>query len=106
MIIFHWYQLCSLPVSVKLEEMDEAEPFIFKTLNFTSEPKYTPLRKGKYNNTYASHYTDIPKYNIEKIYDVYKADIDLFEYPHSPFEWHKLEIIRYINDYKWVNMYH
>ena len=75
-----------MSLSVKLEEMYEAEPFLFKTLNFTSKPKYVPSRKVNRMNTYSRYYTDIPKYNIEKMYDVYKTDIELFEYPNNPFQ--------------------
>ena len=66
--------------------MSEAEPFLFQTLNFTSQPKYTPLRKGKYNNTYNRHYVNVAHETIQQLHDIYKSDIELFDYPRTPFD--------------------
>ncbi|XP_067950900.1 carbohydrate sulfotransferase 10-like [Watersipora subatra] len=73
-------------IIVKLEEMYDAEPYIFKKLKFSTKPKYNPLRKGKYNKTYASHYKIVSQENIQRLYDIYKSDIEIFSYPSSPFD--------------------
>lgn len=78
-------QIFHKSVAVKLEEMNEAEPFLFQMLNFTSAPRYEPMQKGKYKKTYESYYKGISTENINQLHDIYRADIELFGYPSTPF---------------------
>jgi hypothetical protein len=71
---------------VKLEELDSAEPYLMKALNFTLKPKYKPPQKQKYTNKYSEYFDKIPPEQIRQLQEVYKYDIDIFGYPKTPFE--------------------
>ncbi|XP_067952140.1 carbohydrate sulfotransferase 10-like isoform X2 [Watersipora subatra] len=79
--------LCLMDYNIilKLEELEEAEPFLMKRLNFTINPKYRSPRKMK-NNAYRDKYLDVTSEQIRQLQVVYKYDIELFNYPQSPLE--------------------
>ena len=76
----------TLTFAVRLEELDSAEPYLMKVLNFTLKPKYTPPQKQKYTHKYSTYFKDVPKEQIELLQRIYKYDIEIFGYPKTPFE--------------------
>ena len=74
-----------IAISVKMEDMEEAEPFMFDKLNFIS-PLSHSYNKNAYSNPYANYYKNIPPEQIEKLNEIYKTDIEVFEYPNTPFQ--------------------
>ena len=71
---------------MQLEELDSAEPYLMKVLNFTLKPKYTPPQKQKYTHKYSSYFKDVPTEQIELLQRIYRYDIEIFGYPRTPFE--------------------
>ena len=65
--------------------MDEAEPYLMKKLQFVIKPEYKPPRKMK-NNKYLDKYRNIPQQQIRQLQEVYRHDLEIFNYPKTPFE--------------------
>jgi len=65
--------------------MDKVEEYLIKHLNFSIQPDYKQLNKMKYKNLYRDYYTGLPENMIQQLQIMYKDDIALFDYPHSPF---------------------
>ena len=71
---------------MQLEELDSAEPYLMKVLNFTLKPKYRPPQKQKYTHEYSTYFKDVPTEQIELLQRIYRYDIEIFGYPKTPFE--------------------
>ena len=63
--------------------MKVAEPYLREKLQIT-RTIYVPPRKLKHK-TYSESYTEISAKKINRLYQIYKYDIELFEYPKTPF---------------------
>lgn len=72
-------------VVVKTEEMVEAKPYIEKMLKFTQKTGNDVRHKGRYKKEYSNYFRKLTDDQIEQLKQIYKSDIDLFDYPSSPF---------------------
>lgn len=72
-------------ILAKLEDMDRSERYLMHKLNFTTSPQYKPPRKMK-NNDYKGRYQELSKEQIRQLQEAYKYDIEVFDYPKSPFD--------------------
>lgn len=70
---------------MKVEDLNQADWFVIERLNATTKLEH--LGKSKYPKRYVEYYRNVSQEHISLIRDIYKIDIDLFEYPESPFEW-------------------
>ncbi|XP_067939312.1 carbohydrate sulfotransferase 11-like [Watersipora subatra] len=79
--------ICHMDYNIiaKMEELEQADSFIISRLNFTRNIKYIPPAKGKYTNTYSNYYENVTQFQIERLKEIYRTDIELFEYPDSPY---------------------
>ncbi|XP_067939954.1 carbohydrate sulfotransferase 10-like [Watersipora subatra] len=79
--------ICHMDYNIiaKIEELEQADSFIISRLNFTRNIKYIPPAKGKYTNTYSGYYENITQLQIERLKEIYRTDIEVFEYPDSPY---------------------